>query len=147
MLPQQESLTNTRMISDQEKYLSLSTRKRDGSFVNTPVWFAREHETSNYYVFSLKSGKKAGKVKRIRNFPDVQVATCTDSGRLTGDWGDANAELIDESEQVEFAYSLLRKKYGFSLRIGDFFSQMIGNYYRRQIIKVVIAEREFMESP
>ena len=86
-------------------------------------------------------------MKRIRNFPDVKVATCTASGRLTGDWSDANAELIDESEQVEFAYSLLRQKYGFSLRIGDFFSRMVGNYYRRQIIKVVIAEREFMESP
>ena len=134
------------MISDQEKYLSLSTRKRDGSFVNTPVWFAREHETSNYYVFSLKSGKKAGKVKRIRNFPAVKVATCTVSGRLTGGWRDANAALIDESEQVEFAYSLLRQKYGFSLRMGDFFSRIAGNYYRRQIIKVVIAEREFMES-
>ncbi len=86
-------------------------------------------------------------MKRIRNFPDVKVATCTVSGRLTGGWRDANAELIDESEQVEFAYSLLRQKYGFSLRIGDFFSRMVGNYYRRQIIKVEITERDFMESP
>ncbi len=86
-------------------------------------------------------------MKRIRNFPAVKVATCTASGRLTGDWRDANAELIDESEQVEFAYSLLRQKYGFSLRIGDFFSRMVGNYYRRQIIKVEITERDFMESP
>ena len=134
------------MISDQEKYVSLATRKRDGSFVNTPVWFAREGETSNYYVFSLKSGKKAGKVKRIRNFPDVKVATCDVSGNLKGDWIDASAELIDESEQVEFAYSLLRNKYGLSLRIGNFFSRIVGNYYRRQIIKFSIIEREFKET-
>jgi hypothetical protein len=33
---------NEPMISNQEKYINLSTRKRDGSFVATPVWFAQE---------------------------------------------------------------------------------------------------------
>jgi len=135
------------MITDQEKYLSLSTQKRDGSFVDTPVWFAREQGAGNYYVFSLKSGKKAGKVKRIRNFPNVKVAACTFSGEVTGDWIAASAELIDESEQVEFAYSLLRKKYGLSLRIGDFFSRLVGNYHRRQIIRIVITDQMLEDSP
>ena len=31
-------------------YLNLATKKRDGSFVNTPVWFALEGDT--FYVFS-----------------------------------------------------------------------------------------------
>ncbi len=135
------------MIADQEKYLSLSTQKRDGSFVDTPVWFAREQGSGNYYVFSLKRGKKAGKVKRIRNFPNVKVAACTFSGEVRGDWIAASAELIDESEQVEFAYSLLRKKYGLSLRIGDFFSRLVGNYHRRQIIRIVITDQIFENSP
>ena len=134
------------MISDHEKYLSLSTRKRDGSFVDTPVWFAWERETSNYYMFSLKNGKKAGKVKRIRNFPDVKVATCTFSGQLTGDWINARAELIDDLQQTEFAYALLRKKYGLSFRIGNIFSRLVGNYRRRQIIKVGIAKQVLVES-
>ena len=43
----------TTMISNREHYINLSTRKRDGSFVNTPVWFAQEGETHNYYVYSL----------------------------------------------------------------------------------------------
>ena len=41
------------MISNREHYINLSTRKRDGSSVNTPVWFAQEGETTNYYVYSL----------------------------------------------------------------------------------------------
>ena len=45
------------MISNQEHYINLSTRKRDGGFVNTPVWFAQEGETDNYYVYSLKDRK------------------------------------------------------------------------------------------
>ena len=33
------------MISDKEKYVNLSTQKKDGSFINTPVWFAQEGDT------------------------------------------------------------------------------------------------------
>ena len=60
------------MISNRENYINLSTRKRDGSFVNTPVWFAQEGDTNNHYVYSLKN---VGKVKRIRNFPEVKVVS------------------------------------------------------------------------
>ena len=49
-------------ISSQERYINLSTRKKDGSYVNTPVWFAQEGDTNKYYVYSLRN---VGKVKRI----------------------------------------------------------------------------------
>ena len=119
-------------IRNQEHYINLSTRKRDGSFVNTPVWFAQEGETNNYYVYTLK---KTGKVKRIRNFPDVKVANCNFNGKLKGDWIDARVDLIDESGNIKIAYSLLRDKYGIRIRIVDFFSWIVGNYHRRQIIR------------
>ena len=50
------------------EYLSLSTQKRDGSWVDTPVWFAKNND--DFYLFSEG---KAGKVKRIRNFSDVKI--------------------------------------------------------------------------
>ena len=123
------------MISNKEKYVNLSTQKKDCSLVNTPVWFAQDGDENNFYIFSAG---EAGKVKRIRNFPDVKVATCNFSGKLKGDWIDARADLIDESENIRFAYSLLRGKYGIRFRIGDFFSWIVGNYYRRQIIRLCI---------
>ena len=123
------------MISNRENYINLSTRKRDGSFVNTPVWFVQERETNNYYVYSLNN---SGKVKRIRNFPDVKVATCNFSGKLKGNWVDAKADLVDESENIKTAYGYLRKKYGIRFRIGDFFSWMKGTYHKRQIIRFSI---------
>ena len=122
----------TTMISNQEHYISLSTRKRDGSSVNTPVWFSQEGETNNYYVYSLDN---SGKVKRIKNFPDVKVATCNFSGKLKGNWVDAKADLVYESENIKTAYTCLRKKYGIKFRIGDFFSWIKGTYHKRQIIK------------
>ena len=125
----------TTMISNREHYINLSTRKRDGSFVNTPVWFAQEGETNNYYVYSLNN---SGKVKRIRNFPEVKVATCNFSGKRKSDWIDAKADLVDEPENIMVAYSCLRKKYGIRFRVGDVFSWIKGTYHRRQIIRFSI---------
>ena len=125
----------TTIISNREHYINLSTRKRDGSFVNTPVWFAQEGETNNYYVYSLKN---VGKVKRIRNFPDVKVATCKFSGKLKGNWVDAKADLVNETENIKTAYESLRKKYGIRFWVGDFFSWIKGTYHRRQIIRFSI---------
>jgi len=122
-------------ILNQEHYINLSTRKRDGSFVNTPVWFAQDGKSNSYYIFSLKN---AGKVKRIKNFPDVKVASCSYSGKLKCDWIDAKADLIDGPESIGFAYLYLRGKYGIRFRIGDFFSWIKGNYHRRQIIRLRI---------
>ena len=127
------------MISNQETYINLSTRKRDGSFVDTPVWFAQEGDTNNYYVFSLKN---VGKIKRIRNFPEVKVGICTFSGKPKGGWAYAMADLVDEPEYTKVAYSDLRKKYGIRFRIGDFFSWIKGTYHKRQIIRFSISKSE-----
>ena len=125
------------MISNREIYINLSTRKRDGSFVNTPVWFAQEGETNSYYVYSLKN---VGKVKRIRNFPEVKVGICTFSGKPKGGWFYAVANLVDEPENTKVAYSVLRKKYGIKFRIGDFFSWIKGTNHKRQVIRFSISQ-------
>ena len=126
-------------ISDREAYINLSTRKRDGSFVHTPVWFAQEldgaGEANRYYIYSLI---KAGKVKRIRNFPDVKIAPCNYSGKLKGDWVDAEANLVDDAADIKIAYRHLRSKYGLKFRIGDFFSWLAGNYHRWQIVRLSV---------
>ncbi len=120
-------------LSDRERYISLSTRKRDGSFVDTPVWFAQAATAGRFYVFSLRT---AGKVKRIRNFPEVRVAPCTYKGKLKGDWQQARAVLVDDPAVIEEAYKFFRAKYGLTFRISDFFSRLVGNYQRRQFIQV-----------
>ena len=40
------------MISDKEKYINLSTQKKDSTSVNTPVWFAQDEDKNSFYVFS-----------------------------------------------------------------------------------------------
>jgi len=125
------------MISDKEKYINLSTQKKDGSFVNTPVWFAQEGSKNDFYIFSAG---EAGKVKRIKNFSSVKVAICDARGNLQGEWISAQAELIDEEESKVRAYRQLQKKYGLTIKVFDFFSKLFGKYKQRQVIKFKIQD-------
>jgi hypothetical protein len=101
-----------------EKYLSLESYKRTGEGIRTPLWFAVGDGV--IYVYSLAD---AGKVKRIRNNPQVRVAPCTIRGRITGDWLEAEARIV-EGDEDKLGHELLRKKYGLSKRLGDFFSRL-----------------------
>ncbi len=120
------------MISNKEKYINLSTQKKDGTFVNTPVWFAQEDNKNVFYVFSAG---EAGKVKRIKNISSVKVAICNVRGDLRGDWLEAEAELVDKEESIRLAYSHFQRKYGLTIKVFDFFSKLFGKYKKRQVIK------------
>ncbi|HWY56308.1 MAG TPA: PPOX class F420-dependent oxidoreductase [Terriglobales bacterium] len=61
------------------KYVSLTTFRKNGAAVRTPVWFGEDDET--LYV---KTPGDSGKCKRIRNNPHVLVAPCTVTGKITG---------------------------------------------------------------
>src|SRR5256885_16760927 len=65
-------------IHDQ-KYISLTTFRKTGVGVATPVWFGEED--GKLYVMTRSD---MGKTKRIRNNPQVKVAPCTIRGKVTG---------------------------------------------------------------
>ena len=83
----------------------LKTEKRDGSWVGTPVNVAVEADRAYF-----GTPANAGKVKRLRNFPEVEIAPCTIRGRPTGPSLAARARLLD-GEEAEAAARLLRSKY------------------------------------
>jgi PPOX class probable F420-dependent enzyme len=62
-----------------QKYLNLESCKRDGTPVQTPVWFAEEHGV--LYVYTLANARK---VKRIRRHPRIRITPCTMRGTVTG---------------------------------------------------------------
>jgi PPOX class probable F420-dependent enzyme len=114
-----------------ERYVNLVTYRRDGREVRTPVWVA-EHD-SRYYLFSEG---KAGKVKRIRANGRVRLAACDLRGRVKGDWLEARGRIVEDRNLIEHAYAALRRKYGLSMKIGDFFSRLTGRYNKRAIIEL-----------
>jgi PPOX class probable F420-dependent enzyme len=112
-----------------QKYLNLETFRKDGRGVPTPVWFAEEN--SILYIYSLAD---AGKVKRIRNNPQVRIAPCDFRGKLKGAWVKGLAHILDPSG-AEHGHKLLNRKYGITKRLGDFVSKL------RKRQRVVIAIR------
>jgi uncharacterized protein len=108
-----------------QKYLNLESVKRDGTPVQTPVWFAEEHGV--LYVYTLAN---AGKVKRIRRNPHIRIAPCTMRGTVTGPWVEADATIVDATTAAH-GHALLRYKYGWMKRMGDLYSRSM---HREQVV-------------
>ena len=87
------------------KYVSVTSFKRDGTGVATPVWFVAENGS-----LLVETGGDSYKARRIRRNPSVAVAPCTASGRLRGEPIPARAAFLPESER-ERVEALMARKY------------------------------------
>jgi PPOX class probable F420-dependent enzyme len=58
----------------------LSTRRRDGRTVQTPVNLAVDGDGTGYF----RTWSTAGKARRLANFPGLRLAPCSRTGRAQG---------------------------------------------------------------
>lgn len=93
------------VVSITGKYVSITSYRRDGTGVATPVWFVTE---GNRLLVMTEVG--SGKVKRIRRNPFVTVAACSARGRLRGRPIPSTAELLPSTE-VDRVKRLMGRKY------------------------------------
>src|SRR5512132_1621138 len=93
------------------KYLSITSFKRDGAGVATPVWFVQEAGR-----LRVQTDATSGKAERIRRNPHVLVAPCTATGRLLADPAPARAELLGDAE-LDRVERLLTAKYRIDLLV------------------------------
>ena len=98
------------------KYVNLTTYRKDGTPVATPVW-----HVGNGPELLVISQADAWKVKRIRNDDRVEVQVCDFRGRAAPDAPSARgtARLLDEAE-TQAGRALLARKY-LSSRVGNWF--------------------------
>jgi len=101
-----------------QRYLNLESVKRDGTPVQTPVWFAEEQGV--LYLYTLAH---AGKVQRIRRHPRIRLAPCTIPGKVIGPWVEAEATIVDATTAAH-GHAVLRHKYGWMKRLGDLYSRL-----------------------
>jgi uncharacterized protein len=85
--------------------MALQTRKRDGSWVTTPVNPLVEDD----HVF-FRTWSTSGKAKRLGNFPEVRFAPSTSRGRPTGAWLHGRASLLD-GDGARHAAGLINRRY------------------------------------
>jgi len=91
-------------IHDQ-RYISLATFRKNGVAVYTPIWFA-EDDSKLYFM----TNSKLGKVKRIRNNPQVKIAPCTIRGKITGPEFPATVRVM-RREEFARVRQLINAKY------------------------------------
>ena len=120
---------------DSERYISLETFRKDGSGVKTPVWAAPLD--GKLVVFTDGTSFK---VKRLRNNPKVRVAGCDVRGQtIKTEWHDGQARIVEgDTSYIERAHRALRDKYGWQLRMLDFFSRLGGRIGRRAYLELSI---------
>jgi uncharacterized protein len=94
------------------RYLSVTSFKRDGTGVATPVWFVSDGRR----LFALTDLHSA-KIRRIRRNPHVLIASCRADGKLRSEPVPARAEVLTAAPKLERVQKLLIERYKLSYRI------------------------------
>jgi PPOX class probable F420-dependent enzyme len=105
-----------------EEFLSLTTFRRSGERVSTPMWVARDGD-----ALLMFTPTTSGKVKRLRNDPRVELRPCDRFGRVR-DGVEAVAgvaEVLTDEASLERATGLLREKYGLAYPVIMFIERLI----------------------
>jgi PPOX class probable F420-dependent enzyme len=116
-------------LSD-EKYMLLTTFRRDGTPVSTPVWVVKLDEAT--VGFWTSSG--SGKAKRLAHTTRVTVQPCDARGRVREGSAviDATARVVDGEELEEIRKRVIAK-YGFATKITKALGTVAGIVRRKRI--------------
>jgi PPOX class probable F420-dependent enzyme len=116
------------------KYLLVTSHRKNGTPVATPVWVVRDGDTLGVWTAA-----DSFKVKRIRRRSDVLVGPCDLRGNPTGDQVQATAHITDAATTARYR-DLIARKYGIVGRL-----TLLGSRLRRGLdgtvgIRVTLAE-------
>ncbi|MFI9756232.1 PPOX class F420-dependent oxidoreductase [Streptomyces collinus] len=104
------------------KYLLVTSYRRNGTPVATPVWVVRDGDGLGVWTAA-----DSWKVKRIRNRADVLVGPCDLRGNPTGAQVPATAEICDAAATARYR-QLIGRKYGLTGRL-----TLLGSRLRRGV--------------
>lgn len=113
-----------------EKYMSLTTFKRDGTPVPTPVWVVGVGDDQVGFWTSSESGK----AKRLRHTDRVIVQASDARGRAKdgSEPIEATAEVVT-GERLDEVAEAVRAKYGFMTKLTKVFGTIGGIVKRNRI--------------
>jgi uncharacterized protein len=116
-----------------EQFVSLTTFRRDGTPVPTPVWIARDGD-----ALVVTTPAESGKVKRLRRNARVELRPCDRRGRVR-----ENAVPVAGTAEVLAPLprhaGALRGKYGVQYRIGTAVERLVRGRRERVILRITLA--------
>ena len=92
-----------------QRFVSLTTFKKDGSPVATPVWITRDGAT-----LVVTTPAESYKVKRLRRDPRVLLVPCGRTGKVReGERPvEGTAEIVTDPAETGRLTALVRRRYG-----------------------------------
>ena len=122
-----------------EKFVSLTTFKKDGSAVASPLWIGQDGD----HVF-FWTPADSWKVKRAKNNPQVIMAPCSRGGKVrpAAVQVHGEAEVISDAATVARLADVIRHKYGVEFRIVTFIERVLarGKKPPRVILRVAVTD-------
>jgi PPOX class probable F420-dependent enzyme len=111
-----------------EKYIRVTTFKKDGTEVSTPTWVvALDGGKIGFYTSST-----SGKAKRLKNNPNVVVQPCDGRGRARqGTSPVKGTAAVVSGPERDAIYEKVVAKYGFMTKLTRFFAKVGGALKRK----------------
>lgn len=119
-------------ISGNSRYVALTTYRRDGRPVTTPVWAAPL--AGKLYVVTAKS---TGKARRVSATSRVRFAPCNSNGRrILGEWQEGTARIVLDQARRDEALVALQRKYEWQMFLANLVFRLRGAYPDRVVLEL-----------
>jgi len=116
------------MTLSAEKYIRVTTFKRDGTEVPTPTWVVDLGEGKIGFYTSSTSGK----AKRLKNNPKVVVQPSDGRGRVrSGSSPVTGRAAVVTGPERDAIYAKVVEKYGFMTKVTRFLAK-VGGFVKRK---------------
>jgi PPOX class probable F420-dependent enzyme len=120
------------MTPGDTRYIALTTNRRDGRPVTTPVWAAPLN--GNLYVVTARS---TGKVRRLRATDRVRFAPSNMNGRrILGAWHEGSGRVVEDERRRDEALAALRRKYGWQMSLAMLINRLRGLDRERVVLEL-----------
>jgi PPOX class probable F420-dependent enzyme len=109
------------------RYVSVTTYKRDGSAVSTPVWIAELPDGA----LAFTTGPDSWKVKRLRRDSRVLLRPCDMRGRVAEGAEEVagTGEVVTDGQVLHDVQAAIARRYGIQYRLlmlGDAIKGLVG---------------------
>ncbi|QSE93650.1 PPOX class F420-dependent oxidoreductase [Rhodococcus pseudokoreensis] len=114
-----------------EPFVSLTTFRRSGEPVSTPVWIARDGD-----ALIVTTPEESGKVKRLRNNESVELRPCSRRGKVDArvDPVAAVAEIVTDESASRRMADTIRDEYGLEYRIVMFIERVLARRRKPRVL-------------
>jgi PPOX class probable F420-dependent enzyme len=121
-----------RLAAASARYIALTTYRRDGRPVTTPVW-AVPLDGKLYVV----TAKRTGKARRIEATSRVRFAPCNMKGsEVLGAWQEGTGRIVQDEGRRRQALAALQRKYGWQLSLAMLVYRLRGHYRERVVLEL-----------